>query len=74
PTPIEKLEKAYKIARESGINYVSLGNVPGHNLNSTFCPKCNQRIIHRVHFQVIEKNVVEGKCKFCKNNIPGVWN
>jgi pyruvate formate lyase activating enzyme len=72
-TPIKSLERAHKIAREAGIKYVTLGNVPGHELNSTFCPNCEKRIIHRVHFQVLENAVDNGKCKFCGYAISGIW-
>ena len=73
PTPIETLEMAYKTAKEEGLHYVTLGNVPGHEYNSTFCPNCKEKIIHRVHFQVLENHVEDGKCKFCDHAIPGVW-
>ena len=73
-TPMETLEEAYAIAKEVGLNYVSLGNVPGHERNSTFCPQCGQRLIHRVHFSVLENNVKDGKCRFCGKEIPGIWN
>ena len=29
--------------------------------------------IHRVHFQVLENHVEDGKYKFCDYAIPGVW-
>jgi len=73
PTPIETLEDAYKIAKDTGLHYVTIGNVPGHKYNSTFCSKCGRRLIHRVHFQVSENNVVKGRCKFCNHKIPGIW-
>lgn len=73
PTPIEKLEKAHEIARSSGLNFVTIGNVPGHKYNSTFCPGCEKRLIHRVHFGVLSNNIKEGKCKFCARKIPGIW-
>ncbi|UCG35650.1 MAG: AmmeMemoRadiSam system radical SAM enzyme [Candidatus Omnitrophota bacterium] len=73
PTPIPTLERAYQIAKESGLRFVSIGNAPGHKYNSTFCPRCGERIIHRVHFQVLGNNIVDGKCKFCKEPIPGIW-
>ncbi len=73
PTPIEKLEKAYEIAKEFGLNYVYIGNVPGHKYNSTYCPKCNKRLIYRIHFAMLENNIKDGKCEFCGNLIPGVW-
>jgi len=73
PTPLSSLEKAYEIAKKSGLNYVTLGNVPGHVRNSTFCPACGKRLIHRSHFDVLSNQVVGGKCKFCAKEIPGIW-
>lgn len=74
PTPIETLEKAYEIAREEGIHFVTIGNVPGHEYNSTFCPRCRKKIIHRIHFEVLENHVIDGKCNFCQYPIAGIWN
>ncbi|MFH1655747.1 MAG: AmmeMemoRadiSam system radical SAM enzyme [Candidatus Omnitrophota bacterium] len=73
-TPIETLENTYSIAKKVGLEYVTIGNVPGHKHNSTFCSKCGERIIHRVHFSVLENNVADGVCKFCGHKIPGIWN
>ena len=74
PTPIETLERAHKTAKEVGLEYVTIGNVPGHKYNSTFCPHCHKRIVHRTHFAVLSDHVVEGKCRFCGHKIPGIWN
>lgn len=74
PTPVKRLEEAYETARRAGLHYVSIGNVPGHRLNSTFCPACERRIIHRQHFQVLENRVAQGRCGFCGHPIPGVWS
>ncbi len=73
PTPIEKLEQAYKIAKDVGLEYVTIGNVPGHRFNSTFCPSCKERLIHRSHFSVLGNNIVKGRCRFCGQEIPGIW-
>ncbi len=73
PTPIKTLEQAYGIAKDAGLHYVTLGNVPGHKHNSTFCPECGKRLIHRTHFQVLKNNIIKGKCKFCGHKIPGLW-
>ncbi len=73
PTPIEKLEQAYEIAKKVGLEYVTIGNVPGHRFNSTFCPSCKKRLIHRTHFTVLKNDVVGGKCRFCGHKIPGIW-
>lgn len=73
PTPVATLEKAYEIAKKVGLKYVYIGNVPGHQYNNTYCPKCEKLLIKRVHFQVIENNVKTGKCPFCKTKIKGYW-
>ncbi len=73
PTPIVTLEKAFETARNNGLRYVYIGNVPGHIRNSTFCPSCGKRIIHRNHFDIREMNLTDGRCKFCNFPIPGRW-
>jgi len=73
PTPIETLERAYKRAQQVGLQYVTLGNVPGHKYNSTFCPQCRKILIRRMHFQVMENNIINGRCASCEHNIPGIW-
>jgi pyruvate formate lyase activating enzyme len=74
PTPVSTLESAYEIAKRNDLRYVYIGNVPGHSYNSTYCPSCNRKVIHRTHFDVIEMNVVDGKCRFCDFPIQGKWN
>lgn len=73
PTPIETLERLKEIADNVGLKYIYIGNAPGHIFNSTYCPECKKRLIHRTHFSVLENNIEEGKCKFCKLEIPGIW-
>jgi len=73
PTPISSLEAAHEIAKKSGLRYVYIGNVPGHIHNSTYCPSCNRKIIYRTHFDVLEMNVSNGRCRFCNFPIPGKW-
>lgn len=73
PTPVTTLEQAREIALEVGLHYVSIGNVPGHMANSTYCPKCGNILISRIHFFVLANNIVEGRCKFCGHKIPGIW-
>jgi len=74
PTPVETLEKAYRIAKEEGLEYVYIGNTPGHEMNSTFCPRCKKKIISRTHFLVSGKEVKDGKCRFCGYPIVGIWS
>ena len=73
PTPISTLESAYEIAKKNGLRYVYIGNVVGHIYNCTYCPSCNRKVIHRTHFDVLEMNLMNGKCKFCNFPIQGKW-
>jgi pyruvate formate lyase activating enzyme len=71
PTPLNTLEKAYEIGKEVGLDYVYLGNVPGHMSESTYCPACGKVVIARRGFTLLEINLKEGKCAFCDYKIAG---
>jgi len=71
PTPVKYLERAEEIAKSEGLKYVYIGNVPGHRANSTYCPNCGKRIIHRTHFKVHEIKIKNNRCSYCGNLIPG---
>ena len=73
PTPISTLERSWKIGREAGLNFVYLGNVPGHPGENTTCPGCGEILIRRVGFRVIANNLAKGACPECSRQIPGVW-
>jgi len=73
PTPEEVLTRAREIAMSKGINYVYVGNVPGHDGNNTYCPSCKNIVIKRRGYMILEYNMIGGKCKFCNNVIPGRW-
>lgn len=74
PTPVETLEKARAIALDVGLNFVYIGNIPGHLGENTYCPQCKKVIIQRRGFSVLSNDVVGGRCKFCSRQIPGVWS
>ena len=73
-TPVSILEKARDIAMKGGIKYVYIGNVPGHAAENTYCWKCKKMIIERKGFTVITDNISNGKCNYCGESIPGIWN
>ena len=73
PTPVSKLEEAYKIAKDTGLEYVYIGNVPGHAGEKTYCPQCKKLIIDRTGYRINENNVKLGRCKFCARSIAGIW-
>lgn len=71
PTPVKTLEKHYQIAKEEGLKYVYLGNVPGHPFEHTYCSECNKIVVKRFGFDIHEWNMDKhNKCKFCGNQIP----
>jgi len=72
-TPIAHLERAHEIATAEGMEYVFVGNVPGHKTNSTYCPKCGAFVIGRAGFKVLQMQLKDGKCAKCGHVIPGVW-
>jgi pyruvate formate lyase activating enzyme len=73
PTPVSKLEEAYRIARNAGLNYVYIGNVPGHTGENTYCPKCKKLIVGRIGYRITDNHIKSGRCKFCGRSISGVW-
>ncbi len=74
-TTKDDLLKAARIAKEEGINFVYLGNLPGlKDWENTICPNCGNRLIERRGFRVIEYNITEqGTCPNCLTKIPGIW-
>ncbi len=72
-TPVDTLEKAMATATKAGLKYVYIGNVPGHDAENTFCPKCRKKIINRKGFIVTEKHIKNGNCEYCNFAIAGVW-
>jgi pyruvate formate lyase activating enzyme len=75
PTPRETLLRLRKVAFNTGLKYVYLGNMGGDPAESTYCPKCWLKVIERVGFRVTNKglDLDTGKCTKCGYRIPGVW-
>ena len=70
-TPIETLEKHYHAAKEVGLRFVYIGNVPGHPLEHTYCPGCNKVVIGRYGFDITSWNLdKDNKCIYCGYKIP----
>ena len=70
-TKLDTLERAQKIAKEAGLQYVYLGNVPVHG--DTYCPDCGTLLIDRTGYSVTKNLLVDGHCPKCKREIEGVW-
>ncbi len=70
-TPIQTLEKHHAIAKQEGLKYAYLGNVPGHPLEDTYCPECKNVIIGRYGFAIESWNLDGNNCcRSCGYPIP----
>lgn len=74
PTPVQTLEEAYDLARSTGLHFVYLGNVPGHPGEHTLCPHCQNILIRRQSFSILENTLDRGTCPHCKELISGYWD
>jgi len=73
PTPETTLRQCRKIALEAGLNYVYVGNVPGWDIASTYCPSCGKVVIKRNGFEILANHIKSnGACKFCGHKIAGM--
>ncbi len=65
PTPISTLEHAHDIGRKAGLKFVYIGNVPGHESESTVCYSCDKPIVLRTGYQTKVAGLESSRCKFC---------
>ncbi|AWR97541.1 AmmeMemoRadiSam system radical SAM enzyme [Acidianus sulfidivorans JP7] len=70
-TPVETLERHYKLAKDLGFRFAYIGNVPGHPYENTYCPNCGKMVIGRYGFRITEWNLTEDmRCKYCGYKLP----
>jgi pyruvate formate lyase activating enzyme len=73
-TSPDVLIEARAIARKAGLRYVYIGNVEGIDGGSTtYCPNCKRPVVDRHGYRVTTMDVKDGKCRFCRTPIAGVW-
>lgn len=69
-TPVDTLEKVQEACRNH-LDYVLLGNIPGHPGENTYCPKCKGVVIGRFGFRINHWNIdKDNKCINCGKKIP----
>ncbi len=70
-TPVATLEAHCGVAREEGLRYVYIGNVPGHPLENTYCPGCGSIAIGRHGFEITSWNLdSHNRCASCSCQLP----
>jgi pyruvate formate lyase activating enzyme len=76
-TTAEMLIEAAEIARQSGLQHVYAGNIPGHvgDLENTRCSECRELLIARRGYFIREYRVTpDGRCPQCAAAVPGRWS
>lgn len=69
PTPVATLERARAIGFEEGLQFVYVGNVPGHEGEATVCPACGEVVVARRGYHVSVLRVREGACAACGQDL-----
>jgi len=70
-TKVETLDRAKKIGQEAGLMYIYLGNVAVDG--TSYCPECNELIIKRRGYAVVENRLKMGSCPKCNRKIEGIY-
>ncbi|MBC7108737.1 MAG: AmmeMemoRadiSam system radical SAM enzyme [Methanomassiliicoccales archaeon] len=71
PTDLSIMYKAYKIAREAGIEYVYLGNISDEKYENTVCPQCGAILIKRSYHGIKKEELSRDyRCMKCGKKIP----
>ncbi|MBF0445535.1 MAG: AmmeMemoRadiSam system radical SAM enzyme [Magnetococcales bacterium] len=74
PTPSEALRRSREEAMNVGLEHVYVGNLPGDDSESTYCPIDGTLLIKRYGFTIQNYNLLKGgRCPTCKHKISGVW-
>ena len=72
-TPLSTLMRARKIALSHGIKYCYLGNTHDLEGQTTYCPKCNSKLIERNWHEVMSITLKHGYCHNCGTLVDGVF-
>lgn len=68
-TPMDTLSRAHEIAREEGLSFVYLGNVPHCDEENTYCPRCGKLAYERIGLRLSSDRTRQGKCGSCGQDL-----
>ncbi len=69
PTPIATLEHAVELGRGAGLEFIYVGNVPGHPGENTVCPGCRRLLVKRDGYSLGRVDAREGRCIHCGEDL-----
>jgi pyruvate formate lyase activating enzyme len=72
PTPEHNLKRAWKITRDQGVKFVYIGNILS-KYSHTYCPSCSRILIERIGFTINNRGMINNRCKYCQEIIPGIF-
>ena len=73
PTSVASMQRAWELAKDSGLQHVYLGNVPSLGGGQTRCPHDGQLLIERRGYQVVKSRVKNHACPACGTRLAGVF-
>ncbi|MEE1118192.1 MAG: AmmeMemoRadiSam system radical SAM enzyme, partial [Methanosphaera sp.] len=65
PTPDETVINACDIAKNNGLKYVYPGNTYPSLKDNTYCNNCNEILVKREYYKVINNITSDNKCPKC---------
>jgi pyruvate formate lyase activating enzyme len=75
PTPPATLSRARKIAIDTGLSHVYVGNVHDPAGQTTTCPGCGAALIVRDWYEIGRYDLTDdGRCRACSTRLPGVFD
>jgi pyruvate formate lyase activating enzyme len=69
-TPTSTLLNCHAVAKETGLQFVYLGNIAHGDYDNTYCPSCNALLVERVGFSAHLQGLTQGRCSQCHAPIP----
>lgn len=64
-TPLRSLEHAMELGRRAGLEFVYIGNVPGHQGENTVCPSCHRLVARRTGYEIEDLAIRGRHCALC---------
>ena len=68
-TPVATLERALRVGHDAGLEFVYVGNVPGHEGENTVCPRCRRLVVERTGYAVADAALCNGRCGMCGEDL-----
>lgn len=64
-TPPATLERARRLGRAAGLEFVYLGNLPGNEYSNTVCYHCGREVVRRSGFSAVATGLDGARCRYC---------